>query len=300
MADKRKYPLMPFDTRAWLSDPRVNTLSLIAKGVWVTMLCYMWESPRRGMLVKPDNAPYSTSELVVLLGLTDDEPLQELMDCGMLSLSHGGVYYSADMAKQADISEKRRNAGRKGGEAMKRRLAEKAKAQVMEEENGDVPPTPKEPPPKQTRQELHLAVSGGTGGGDVPPPLTEEQKRQIEDKRKYRYAEYVTLTRDEYTKLCAEHTEDGAKRMIEMLDNYKGSSGKRYKSDYRTILNWVVDKYNKEITENGNQRQTSPTSPNTGRGVENHKGYASGALPLDKTEVGRSDSPTPEDYSERF
>lgn len=128
MADKRKYSLMPFDTRVWLSDPRINTLSLMAKGVWVTMLCYMWESSQRGMLVKPNNTPYTLNELVVLLGLTDDEPLQELINCGVLSLNHKGVYYSADMVKQADISEKRRNAGKKGGDAMKQRLTEKDKA----------------------------------------------------------------------------------------------------------------------------------------------------------------------------
>lgn len=30
---------------------------------------------------------------------------------------------------------------------------------------------------------------------------------------------------------------------VEVLDNYKGSTGKKYKSDYRAILSWVVDKY---------------------------------------------------------
>lgn len=34
--------------------------------------------------------------------------------------------------------------------------------------------------------------------------------------------------------------------VLRLLDNYKGSSGKSYKSDYRAILNWVVDKAQKE------------------------------------------------------
>lgn len=300
MADKRKHSFMPFDARVWLTDPRINALSLVARGVWVTLLCYMWESPQRGMLVKPTNAPYTISELVVLVGSTDDEPLQELIDCGVLSLNHKGVYYSADMVKQADISEKRRNAGKKGGDTMKQRMIEKDKAPFQEKETKVAPPIPIEPPPKPTQQEQPLLFSNDTGSNDAPPPLTEKQKQQIEKKRKYHYAEFVTLTRDEYTKLCVEHTEEGAKRMIEILDNYKGSKGKRYKSDYRTILNWVVDKYNKEITENGTQRQTNSTATNTGRGVENHTEYASGALPLDKTTVGGSDSTTQEGYSERF
>jgi hypothetical protein len=30
--------------------------------------------------------------------------------------------------------------------------------------------------------------------------------------------------------------------MIKVLDNYKGASGKTYESDYRAILNWVIDR----------------------------------------------------------
>ncbi|MBY9081232.1 hypothetical protein KIH86_24095 [Paenibacillus sp. HN-1] len=54
------------------------------------------------------------------------------------------------------------------------------------------------------------------------------------------FAEFVSLTQDEYDKLQTEHGEERVKRMIEVLDNYKGSSGKKYSSDYRAILNWVV------------------------------------------------------------
>jgi hypothetical protein len=31
-------------------------------------------------------------------------------------------------------------------------------------------------------------------------------------------------------------------RAIEILDNYKGSKGVKYKSDYRTILGWVIER----------------------------------------------------------
>jgi hypothetical protein len=34
--------------------------------------------------------------------------------------------------------------------------------------------------------------------------------------------------------------------MIEVLDNYKGANGKKYKSDYRAILNWVVERVERE------------------------------------------------------
>ena len=74
--------------------------------------------------------------------------------------------------------------------------------------------------------------------------------RNIE-KQKNSYAEFVTLTSDEYSKLVEEFGENATKRMIQILDNYKGANGKKYKSDYRAILNWVVDKYNEESQKNG-------------------------------------------------
>lgn len=294
MADKRKHSLMPFDTGAWLTDPRVNTLSLMAKGAWVGLLCYMWESSQRGMLVKPNNAPYTLNELVALSGCTDDEPIQELIDCGVLSLNHKGVYYFADMVKQADISEKRRNAGKKGGDVMKHRISEAPK-----KGNKAATPSPIESPPT-SKQEQPLLFPNEPSSDDAPPPLTEKQKQMVEKKKKYNYAECVTLTRDEYAKLCAEHGEDAAKRMIEILDNYKGSKGKRYKSDYKAILNWVVDRYNEEYIKYGTQRKAASTAQDTGRGIENHTGYASGTIPLDETAGGSSGSPTQKGYSERF
>ena len=57
------------------------------------------------------------------------------------------------------------------------------------------------------------------------------------------YGDEVYLTEDEYMKLVREYGQDGANKMIEMLDNYKCSSGKKYVSDYRAILSWVVDRY---------------------------------------------------------
>lgn len=60
------------------------------------------------------------------------------------------------------------------------------------------------------------------------------------------YAEFVSLTNAEYAALVAKLGEQGARRCIELLDNYKGQSGKKYQSDYRAILNWVVGRYEEE------------------------------------------------------
>jgi hypothetical protein len=59
-------------------------------------------------------------------------------------------------------------------------------------------------------------------------------------------AEYVTMTNDEYQKLLATYGKEMTDRLIEVLDNYKGANGKKYKSDYRAILNWVVKRVQEE------------------------------------------------------
>lgn len=61
-------------------------------------------------------------------------------------------------------------------------------------------------------------------------------------KNKIIYAEYVSMTEDEYNKLIKQYGEENTKLMITTLNNYKGANGKKYKSDYLAILNWVVER----------------------------------------------------------
>ena len=75
---------------------------------------------------------------------------------------------------------------------------------------------------------------------NIYSPTTPEELVKI------KYAEYVHMTEVEHKKLIEQYGEEKTARMIEALDNYKGSKGKQYKSDYRAILSWVVDKVEKE------------------------------------------------------
>ncbi|GJM80164.1 hypothetical protein HMSSN139_26600 [Paenibacillus sp. HMSSN-139] len=76
-----------------------------------------------------------------------------------------------------------------------------------------------------------------------------EKKKDIIPK--IAFAEFVSLTQEEYDKLVSTHGEDRTKRMIEILNNYKGSSGKKYKSDYLAILNWVIKRLEEEEVKRG-------------------------------------------------
>ena len=80
---------------------------------------------------------------------------------------------------------------------------------------------------------------------NIPPTCPPEGEREKKPTKKH-YAEYVTLTEDEHTKLLQKLGEAGTDRVVEILNNYKGANGKRYKSDYMAILNWVIRRYREE------------------------------------------------------
>lgn len=64
------------------------------------------------------------------------------------------------------------------------------------------------------------------------------------------------MTNAEHQKLLDTHGPADTARLIEILDNYKGSSGKKYKSDYRAILSWVEDRLEEE-----KKRQPGSSNP---------------------------------------
>jgi hypothetical protein len=66
----------------------------------------------------------------------------------------------------------------------------------------------------------------------------------LKDNKK-KYLDSVFLMDEEYKKLTSQHGEENTKIFIEILDLYKDSKGKKYKSDYKAILSWVVDETKK-------------------------------------------------------
>lgn len=59
---------------------------------------------------------------------------------------------------------------------------------------------------------------------------------------KVQYAEFVAMTEEEYGRLVEELGEADAQWCIQTLSNYKGASGKKYKSDYLAMRNWVINR----------------------------------------------------------
>jgi len=86
-----------------------------------------------------------------------------------------------------------------------------------------------------------------------PAPLNKDKDKD-KDKDKESYAEAVTMTPAQYTKLVERFGKAVTRRAIEKLSAYKLSKGKRYKSDYHAILQWVIEAV-------GGQELVKPKAP---------------------------------------
>ena len=86
---------------------------------------------------------------------------------------------------------------------------------------------------------------------EVSHEETPKPRKKKEEPKKVKYADFVHMTEAEHQKLIDEYGTEMTARMIEVLDNYKGSKGKTYKNDYRAILSWVVDRVKEEFAKRG-------------------------------------------------
>lgn len=102
------------------------------------------------------------------------------------------------------------------------------------------------------------------------------KNKKKDQPKKIKVAKNVTMTNVEQQALIDRFGEVAAQWMIDKLCNYKISKGKTYKSDYRAILSWVVEEYEKKQNgKNGNSndeprinRQTAATIQSNSQGWE--------------------------------
>lgn len=109
------FQLYPGD---WRKDPAVQALDFEYRGVWFEMLLIMHESEQRGKLLLNGN-PMPEKALARLLGL-DLQKLQKiistLLEYGVASIDEDtGAIINRRMVRDEEIRQKRREAGKKGG-----------------------------------------------------------------------------------------------------------------------------------------------------------------------------------------
>ncbi len=75
----KKVPAFQFYIKDWLSDPQLKMASFSAKGMWIYLLCFMWECPERGKISG------TKAQIMKVLGATEIELNQFLTEAKTLN-----------------------------------------------------------------------------------------------------------------------------------------------------------------------------------------------------------------------
>lgn len=193
MADKT--PSFQFYPADWLKDPALRSVSLEAKGAWIDLLCFMFNSEKRGFLVNA-SGPLSVNQIARYLG----EPvrrtkriLSELDGAGVSATDDTGAIYSKRMVRDEHIRQVRRESGALGGnpDLVKQNSS---KTEASGEQTAEQNPTPSSSSSTSVKTHTKSAraepgvegdVSPSPGGPpvDLPPnlPQTEDAARKTAD-----------------------------------------------------------------------------------------------------------------------
>lgn len=212
-----------------LSDSRLSKVGARACGVYAAILCLMTQSETYGELSISleefsEGGVISSyaSKLSSVTGWDAEEievAILDLVYAKLLEIEDAHLLSPA-LRKIDDISKKRSKIGKNGGKKTKQRVFSVVSEPVQETLQAPATETP-------------------------PVEVKAKQKPKKEAvKHRYGMAKTVLLSDEEYKKLSERVGEEHVPELIDILDGYKEAHGATYKSDYRAILNWVIDKYN--------------------------------------------------------
>lgn len=119
MPKKHDLPAMPFYVGDWLKCPEVRSLAPDIRGLWFDLICYMWESTERGVMIYPSGKPYTKNDIIRLIGLDNQNSeswLTLLIDTGVCGVRPTDqAIYCRRMVKDEIIRQTRREIGKRGG-----------------------------------------------------------------------------------------------------------------------------------------------------------------------------------------
>lgn len=98
-----------------------------------------------------------------------------------------------------------------------------------------------------------LRAEAGRKGAAAKLAKAKGKVKDVEQKK--RYAEHVRMFEREYMKFVQVYGQRMADRFVEVLENYKASSGTAYKDDAAAIRSWVINRVAKEHGKTGEQLQ---------------------------------------------
>ena len=230
----------------------VTGLTMEERGQYITLLCLQHQ---QGHL--------SGKTCRLALGLESLDEAPDVMS--KFIQDENGLYYNArldsEIIKRAKSADASRENGTKGGRPKKPNSEPKQNLQVS---NRLTQTKPKNNLPENENE--YETVNEYENNNNLMENVETNARTRVtrEGKApKVQFAEFVSMTNDERSSLVAKLGEHGTARCVEILDNYKGANGKKYKSDYRAILNWVVGRYEEEQPKSGAPKGVRPIPKST-------------------------------------
>jgi hypothetical protein len=114
-----KLPSFQFYPGDWLKDPLLRAASSGARGLWIDMLCLMWEAQPRGYLQTPSGDPLADEQIARMTGNCSLEEVRgwlgELESLGVFSRTSSGVIYSRRLVRDERKRRACQEAGKRGG-----------------------------------------------------------------------------------------------------------------------------------------------------------------------------------------
>ena len=113
-----KAPAFQFYVGDWMKDPELRSVSLEARGLWIDLLCLMWDSVERGYLVARNSLAFRNEHIARMVGAPEGsivELVNELEETGVFSRDDRGAIYCRRMVRDAQKSAQNAENGRKGG-----------------------------------------------------------------------------------------------------------------------------------------------------------------------------------------
>jgi len=175
-----KLPAFQFYPGDWLKDPNLRSVSIAARGLWVDMLCLMFESESRGSLTI-GGRPASDVEIARMTGIDQDEArrlLGELREANVFSETEQGCIYSRRLVRDDQIRAIRKKCGKlgaeygvMGGRPKKQETPKTAKKPLPEPqtEGQNNPPSVSSSPTREREREREFR------GRDIPPTDPPEE-----------------------------------------------------------------------------------------------------------------------------
>lgn len=180
----KKLPAFQLYPGDWRKDPGVQALDYEYRGVWFEMLLLMHESDQRGKLLLNGNA-MPDEALARLLGL-DKQKLSKikstLLDYGVASTCEDtGALMNRRMVRDEEIREKRREAGKKGGNPnlVKQKSSKPKKEVNQSNKQSSTPSSSTSSSTSKNNSPPSAGAGDGFNPGIIDPPDSPEKVKEI-------------------------------------------------------------------------------------------------------------------------